>query len=132
MKIDKTEIAFVIVAGVLSLGLVVGPAHASPRPAAPQNQQNPQSAEQQDVGPESQIFVGTVSRIPEDNPAPSKTWMIYDDSHRANFFLDDPNDAARFEGERAKVEGTLDGTDHAIRVESIHLFRPQTFASMGK
>ena len=52
MKIDKTEIAFVIVAGVLSLGLVVGPAHASPRPAAPQNQQNPQSAEQQDDGPD--------------------------------------------------------------------------------
>ena len=80
------------------------------------------------------IFVGTVSRIPEANPQPGQTFMSYDDMHRANFFLvlDNPEDAARFEGERAKVQGVIDSDGYAIDVQSIDLFSPLKYLRVGK
>jgi hypothetical protein len=117
----------------LFFGLCLFPARAASHSAQPRGQGYDRSSQARDVGPETQIFVGVVIRVPETNSPPPQTFMIYDDMHRATFFLNDPEDTARFEGERTKVVGVLEQGDTAtIRVESIDLYRPLIYLRVGK
>jgi uncharacterized protein YdeI (BOF family) len=49
----------------------------------------------------------------------SGKFVLRDESHRVWYQLDDQRLAARFEGEKVRVTGTLDASNKVIRVQNI-------------
>jgi hypothetical protein len=132
MNYQKCKTTLVSITGFLFLGFGSIAAQASSTPADRPQQNYDRASEEQPERAATQVFVGLVTRVPANNTPPDQTFMIYDDMHRANFFLDDPEGAARFEGQRAKVDGVLENGDYAIHVNSIDLFRPLQYLRVGK
>lgn len=106
--------------------LACGAAFPQSREDAERPREKPQ------IAPATQVYVGRVTRISLKDTPPAQTFMIYDDTHHANFFLSDPEAAARFEGEQARVVGTLDDGDQTIQVRHIYLYNGVRYASVGK
>lgn len=126
MNLIYRRLAWASVAGALCLGLAGAAAFAQSREGSEQPRKKAVTAHG------TQVYVGRVTRIAVKDSPPAQTFMIYDDTHRANFFLSNPEDASRFEGEQARVEGTLDQENNTIRVQHINLYRGARYAAVGK
>ncbi len=109
--------------GMLFAGLAVGLGHAganSPASAQQydsQTNQSQQAQSQQD--PKTQTFTGKVTRTPRNNSSSAHTYVLQDDSRNASFYLDNETEAAKFDGLKVTVTGTLDTSSNTIHVVSI-------------
>ena len=99
-----------LAATVLFLG--VGSCYASVRLASPhQRSESPKEA-----------FIGEVTRNPEidyDSMDQLYRHIIYDQTRKVNYFLDDDGKAEKYDEKKVEIEGTLERKDTAIHVDSI-------------
>jgi len=113
--------------GMLFAGLAVGIGHAggnspaSNQPYDSQANQSQQAQSQQDPSTQTktQTFTGKVTRTPRDNSSPEHTYVLQDDSRNTSFYLDNETEAAKFDGLKVTVTGTLDTSSNTIHVVSI-------------
>lgn len=83
-----------------------------------QNQQPPQPQQpEQQAAPQSQTFAGTIMKLQNGKYAlvTGKTAQGQLSGH----FLDDQDDAKKYEGKKVKVTGTLDMASNTIHVTKI-------------
>ena len=69
-----------------------------------------------------ETFIGEVTRNPEvdyDNKYQQFPDIIYDETRKSNYYLDDDGKARKYYQRRVEIEGTLEQKDTTIRVESI-------------
>lgn len=67
-----------------------------------------------------QTFIGLVTRNPAQDPKDHiSRYVMYDETRKKNYYLDDRGKAAKFNDKKAKIEGTLDSTNRTIHVDSI-------------
>ena len=69
-----------------------------------------------------ETFIGEVTRNPEvdyDNKYQRFPDILYDETRKSNFYLDDDGKARQYYERRVKIEGTLEQKDTTIRVDSI-------------
>ena len=69
-----------------------------------------------------ETFTGEVTRNPEidyDSMDQLYRHIIYDETRKMNYFLDDDGKAEKYDEKRVEIEGTLERKDTAIRVDSI-------------
>jgi len=110
-------------AGVLCAGLAAGVGHAGASSPAwdqqnsSQTNQSQQAQSQQD--PKTQTFTGKITRTPRDNSSPSHTYVLQDDTHNTSFYLDNETEAAKYDGLKVTVTGSLDTSSNTIHVVSI-------------
>ena len=72
--------------------------------------------------PRKETFTGEVTRNPEidyDSMDQLYRHIIYDETRKMNYFLDDDGKAEKYDEKRVEIEGTLERKDTAIRVDSI-------------
>ena len=121
MSFYKIKIGVLAAAGALCVGLFTGsgavPAHAMSQ-AAP-GQIDGQQTQREAAQPETKTVIGTVIKLPESKSMPGDTYIIYDENTDLSYFLDHPSAVARLQGQRARVQGTLNETDNTIQVQSI-------------
>lgn len=69
-----------------------------------------------------ETFVGEVMRNPEidyDSMDQLYRHIIYDETRKTNYFLDDDGKAEKYDEKRVEIKGTLERKNTAIRVDSI-------------
>jgi hypothetical protein len=79
------------------------------------------SAHQRTSSPE-ETFIGEVTRNPEidyDNKYQKFPSIIYDETRKSNYYLDDDGKAQQYAERRVQIEGTLEQKNTTIRVDSI-------------
>jgi uncharacterized protein YdeI (BOF family) len=82
--------------------------------AGQSNRSSPSPQAQKSASPQLATFSGTVWQN-------GGKFVLRDESHRIWYQLDDQRWAARFEGDRVRVTGTLDASNNAIRVQNIEV-----------
>lgn len=90
--------------------------HAQNQQAQPPQEQQPSQPEQQ-AAPQSQTFAGTIMKLQDGKYAlvTGKTSQGQLSGH----FLDDQNDAKKYDGKKVRVTGTLDMASNTIHVTRI-------------
>src|SRR6185437_413362 len=95
--------------------------HAQTEQAPPQQQQQQpqqeQPPEQQQAAPQTQTFAGTIEKLQDGKYAlvTGKTAQGQMSGH----FLDDQNDAQKYDGKKVRVTGSLDMASNTIHVNKI-------------
>lgn len=99
-----------------ALCLFVPGLHAQNQQAQPPQQQQPPRQEQQ-AAPQSQTFAGTIMKLQDGKYAlvTGKTAQGQLSGH----FLDDQNNAQKYDGKKVRVTGTLDMASNTIHVTNI-------------
>ena len=72
--------------------------------------------------PTKETFIGEVTRNPEidyDSMDQLYRHIIYDETRKMNYFLDDNGKAEKYDEKKVEIEGTLERQDTAIHVDSI-------------
>jgi len=72
--------------------------------------------------PRKETFIGEVTRNPEidyDSMDQLYRHIIYDQTRKVNYFLDDDGKAEKYDEKKVEIEGTLERKDTAIHVDSI-------------
>jgi Protein of unknown function (DUF5818) len=89
----------------------------APGISAQPSQTSPQPGAQSQAQPQSKVFAGRVMKLQDGRYAlvTGKT----PDGKLAGHFLDDQNDAQKYEGKQVKVTGTLDMASNTIHVTNI-------------
>jgi hypothetical protein len=107
--------------GVLLVGLAVCVGYAganSPRADQQYNSQMNQS--QQAQSPKKQTFTGKITRNARDHSSPAQSYVLQEDASRhGSFYLDNETEAAKYDGLKVRVTGTLDTSGKTIHVISI-------------
>jgi hypothetical protein len=101
-----------LIAALLSLGLSISCANARLTRAYQRSQ------------PRTETFIGEVTRNPEidyDNKFQEFPHILYDESRRTNYYLDDNGKAQNLDQRRVEIQGTLEQKDTTIRVDSVKL-----------
>src|SRR5579872_5813611 len=115
--------------GMLFAGLAASVGYAGAQSVIPGRQDNLQvnqsreSQSQQDQ--QTQTFTGKITRTNRDNSSPSHTYVLQDDARNASFYLDDETQAAKYDGLKVTVTGTLDTSANTIHVVTIAEGAPQ-------
>ena len=117
MNSCKTKGVVLAAAVALFAGLATVPARAASQSAQTQNDQ--EQAQTDHARPETKTVIGTVIKIPETRNMPGENFIIYDENTDVSYFLDHPSAVARLQGQRARVQGTLNEADNTIEVQSI-------------
>ena len=79
------------------------------------------SAHQRSDSP-METFTGELTRNPEidyDNKSQEFRHIIYDETRKTNYYLDDEGKAQRYDQKRVEIQGMLEQNNTTIRVESI-------------
>jgi|SRR5579862_4927126 len=69
-----------------------------------------------------ETFIGEVTRNPEidyDSMDQLYRHVIYDETRKTNYFLDDDGKAEKYDQRKVEIEGNLERKNTAIRVDSI-------------
>jgi hypothetical protein len=72
--------------------------------------------------PPKETFIGEVTRNPEiDDDSMDQLYrhILYDESRKMNYFLDDDGKAEKFDERKVEIQGTLERKKTAICVDSI-------------
>jgi hypothetical protein len=72
--------------------------------------------------PQKETFIGEVTRNPEiDDDSMDQLYrhILYDESRKMNYFLDDDGKAEKFDERKVEIQGTLERKKTAIRIDSI-------------
>ena len=118
MSFRKSKIGVLAAAGALFSELFIG-FGAAPARAMSQRQSDRAQTQPEVARPEGKTVIGTVIKIPPSKNAPGDTYIIYDENIDVSYFLDHPSEVSRLEGQRARVQGTLNEADSTIEVQSI-------------
>lgn len=123
MRSKRSRIVLAGLVGVFFAGLAVSVGHAGANSLMSDQQYNSQTNQSQQAQSQkdqkTQTFTGKITRNARDNSSPAQSYVLQDASRHASFYLDNETEAAKYDGLKVRVTGTLNTSANTIHVVSI-------------